>query len=85
MKAEDFRILATQVVEMGYGDEILWQRNLKICEQPHLFYEKQIQGFRSIEQALITIGIKLCKNSTEKKAFFDKYATPYNLRIKNIK
>lgn len=38
MKAEQFTLLVSQLIEMGYGDEINWQRSLKICEEPHLFF-----------------------------------------------
>ena len=49
----------------------------------NLIYEKQIKGFASIEQALIIVGIKLCKNLEEKQQFFNKYAVPYNDRVKS--
>ena len=47
-----------------------------------LFHEKQIQGYPTIERAFIDVGIKLCPNRQEKKDFFEKYAVPYNEKIK---
>lgn len=44
-----------------------------------LFHEKQLKGFSTLERALLTIGLKLSRNS---KDFFDKYVTPYNERLK---
>lgn len=50
-----------------------------------LFSEKQIKGFQTIERALIEIGLKLCSGRKEKIYFFEKYAKPYNERLKKKK
>lgn len=47
-----------------------------------LFHEKQFKGYPSIEFGLLTVGMVLCSNRAEKAAFFDKYAKPYNERVK---
>ncbi|MBT0607621.1 hypothetical protein [Aequorivita echinoideorum] len=49
-----------------------------------LFHEKQFEGFSTIERALISIGLKLAPPK-QKRYFFDKYALPFNEKIKNIK
>jgi hypothetical protein len=46
-----------------------------------LLHEKQLGSYESIERALIVFGLKLCPKK-EKKAFFEKYATRYNARLK---
>lgn len=46
-----------------------------------LFHEKQLKGYASIERALIEVGMELSPKG-EKKAFYDKYATKYNERLK---
>lgn len=48
----------------------------------NLFLEKQLKGYSTIERALIDVGLKLCPPK-EQKAFFDKYAVPYNEKIKS--
>ncbi|MCC3836255.1 hypothetical protein [Vibrio parahaemolyticus] len=47
-----------------------------------LFHEKQIEGFGSFERALIVVGLKLCPTREAKIEFFNKYAVPYNEKIK---
>lgn len=49
-----------------------------------LVHEKQLGGYGSIERALIEVGLKLC-GKTDKKFFFEKYATRYNERIQKSK
>jgi len=47
-----------------------------------LVHEKQLAGYPNIEYGLITIGTKLCSSRKKKKEFFEKYAAPYNARLK---
>ena len=47
-----------------------------------LFHEHQIEGYQTIERALIDVGLKLCKNKAQQKEFFEQYAKPYNEKLK---
>lgn len=48
----------------------------------NLFSEKQLSGYHSIERALIENGIKLCSTKNDKITFFNRFAKPYNERLK---
>lgn len=48
----------------------------------NLVYEKQLKGYPSIEHGLIQAGLQLCSGNEAKKAFFEKYAVKYNLKLK---
>lgn len=48
----------------------------------NLFFVKQLCNYGSIEQGLIKFGMDLL-HGEEKKKFFEKYAVPYNAKIKN--
>lgn len=48
-----------------------------------LVSEQELDAFRSIEYALIKEGLSLIKNKEQKIEFFNKYAKPYNEKIKN--
>ncbi len=51
-----------------------------------LFHEKQLKAYPSIEHALIDVAItKLISKKEDKVTFFNKYAVPFNERIKNKK
>ena len=54
-----------------------------IYSRRNLFYEKQLEGFGSIERALISVGLKLCDNKGDKVAFFNEFAKPYNEKLKS--
>lgn len=47
-----------------------------------LFHQKQFEGYRSFERAFIEVGMKLCPNKEAKIEFFQKYAVPYNEKLK---
>ncbi len=48
-----------------------------------LFYQKQLKGYPSIEFGLIQFGLDLIKDQKEKEDFWQKYAAPYNQRMKS--
>lgn len=50
-----------------------------------LFHEKQIAGYPTIEYGLIAIAMKLAATREKKEDIFNKYAKPYNQRLKEKK
>ncbi len=50
-----------------------------------LFSEEQLKGYPTVEYGLISFGMDLIRDKEEKAAFFNKYAAPYNERIKSTK
>lgn len=48
-----------------------------------LFSEQQLEAYGNIEYGLIKEGLKLCSGRDKKEQFFNKYAKPYNEKIKN--
>lgn len=47
-----------------------------------LFHEKQLKAFYSLEQGLLHIGLLLCTSRRDKQIFFNRFAVPYNERLK---
>ncbi|CAH7396194.1 conserved hypothetical protein [Vibrio chagasii] len=47
-----------------------------------LIQQKQISGYQSFELGLIQVGLKLCSGNKQKMDFFNRYAVPYNERVK---
>jgi len=50
-----------------------------------LIMQHQLKGYPNIEYGLIDYGMGLCTNRKEKNAFYEKYAVPYNERLKQQK
>lgn len=48
-----------------------------------LIHEKQLGGYKTIEQGLLVVGLKLCTTREKKIEFFEKYVKSYNERVKN--
>lgn len=47
-----------------------------------LVHVKEFKGYQNVEMALIDVGMKLLSNRKEKIAWYNKYAIPYNEKIK---
>ena|SRR3990167_2977889 len=50
-----------------------------------LVMQKQLASYTCVEQGLIKFALELCKTREEKISFFNKYALPYNERVKKEK
>lgn len=49
----------------------------------NLVMQQQLQAYPNLECGLIRYGLELCKGREAKTEFFNKYAVPYNERLKN--
>lgn len=47
-----------------------------------LFNQKQLDSFRTVEEGLIKVGMKLCRTKKDTMNFFNEFAVPYNNKIK---